>query len=108
MRIMNYLRMLIYFVKLLYKNSFMIRSMVIRDLRARYMGSFLGFFWSVIHPLTQLLIYYFVFALVLKIRLGPGYGGANYALWLIAGLLPWMFFAEAVTRAPGAVLEQAN
>ncbi len=86
----------------------MVRSMVIRDLRARYMGSFLGFFWSVIHPLTQLLIYYFVFGIVLKMRLGPEYGGASYASWLIAGLLPWMFLAETVTRAPGAVLEQAS
>jgi len=82
--------------------------MVIRDIRARYMGSFLGFFWSVIHPVTQLLIYYFVFAVVIKMRLGPEYGGANYAIWLIAGLLPWMLFAEAVTRAPNAVLEQSN
>jgi ABC-type polysaccharide/polyol phosphate export permease len=86
----------------------MIRAMVIRDMRARYMGSFLGFFWSVIHPLTQLLIYYFVFAVVLKMRLGPEYGGTNFAVWLIAGLLPWMLFAEAVTRAPNAVLDQSN
>ncbi len=100
--------MLVSFPNLLYKNSSMIRSMVIRDLRARYMGSFLGLFWSVIHPLTQLLIYYFVFAVVLKMRLGPEYGGTSYALWLIIGLLPWVFFAEGVTRAPNAVLEQAN
>jgi ABC-type polysaccharide/polyol phosphate export permease len=72
------------------------------------MGSFLGFFWSVIHPLTQLLIYYFVFAVVMKMRLGPEYGGASFAVWLIAGLLPWMLFAEAVTRAPVAVLDQSN
>src|SRR3990172_624095 len=108
MRIMNYLRMLIYFVKLLYKNSFMIRSMVIRDLRARYMGSYLGFFWSVIHPLTQLLLYYFLFSVVLKMRLGPEYGGTSFAIWLIAGLLPWMFFTEVVNRSPNAVLEQAS
>jgi ABC-type polysaccharide/polyol phosphate export permease len=86
----------------------MIRAMVIRDMRARYMGSFLGFFWSVIHPLTQLLLYYFVFAVVMKMRLGPEYGGASFAVWLTAGLLPWMLFAEAVTRAPGAVLDQSN
>ena len=105
---MNYLRMLIYFVKLLYKNSFMIRSMVIRDLKQRYVGSLLGIFWSVIHPLTQLILYYFIFAVVFKIRLGPEYGGTNFAVWLIAGLLPWMFFAETVTRASTTVVEQSN
>jgi len=86
----------------------MIRSMVIRDLRARYMGSYLGFFWSVIHPLTQLLLYYFLFSVVLKMRLGPEYGGTSFAIWLIAGLLPWMFFTEVVNRSPNAVLEQAS
>lgn len=106
--IMYPVRLFLSLVRLLRQNSYMIRTMVIRDMRARYMGSFLGFFWSVIHPLTQLLIYYFVFAVVLKMRLGPEYGGTNFAVWLIAGLLPWMLFAEAVTRAPNAVLDQSN
>ena len=82
--------------------------MVIRDLKRRYVGSLLGIFWSVIHPLTQLILYYFIFAVVFKIRLGPEYGGTNFAIWLIAGLLPWMFFAETVTRGATAVVEQSN
>ncbi|MGH7799256.1 MAG: ABC transporter permease [Thermodesulfobacteriota bacterium] len=82
--------------------------MAIRDIRARYIGSFLGIFWSIIHPLTQLFIYYFIFSVVLKIKLGPEYGGTNFAIWLIAGLLPWMLFAEVVNRSPGAVLEQSS
>jgi ABC-type polysaccharide/polyol phosphate export permease len=105
---MRYVKHVGQFARLLYRNSYMIRSMVVRDIRARYVGSFLGFFWSIIHPLTQLLLYYFVFAVVMKVKLGPEYGGTGFALWLIAGLLPWMLFAESVMRAPGAVLEQAN
>ncbi len=104
----RHLRPCISLFRLLDQNGYMIRSMVVRDMRARYMGSFLGFYWSVIHPLTQFLIYYFVFAVIFKMRLGSEYGGTHYSLWLIAGLLPWMFFAESMTRAPGAVLEQAN
>ncbi len=105
---MRYARMMVLFTRMLYQNSYMIRTMVIRDIRARYTGSFLGFFWSVLHPLTQLILYYFIFSVVLKMRLGPEYGGTNFALWLITGLLPWMLFSEAVGRAPGAVLEQSN
>ena len=90
------------------QNTYLIRSMVIRDLRARYVGSFLGIFWSIIHPLTQLLIYYFVFSVILKIKLGPEYETTNFSIWLVAGLLPWMFFADVVTRSPGAVLEQSS
>lgn len=93
---------------MLVSSSYMIRSMVIRDIRSRYMGSYLGFFWSVIHPLTQLLLYYFLFSVVMKMRLGAEYGGTSFAIWLIAGLLPWMFFTEVVTRSPGAVLEQSS
>ncbi len=86
----------------------MIRSMVVRDIRSRYIGSFLGFFWTVIHPITQILIYYFIFSVILKVRLGPEYGGTGFAIWLIAGILPWLFFAEVVTRSPMAVLEQSS
>jgi len=101
-------RLLVSLTRLVQQNAYMIRAMVVRDMRARYMGSFLGFFWSVIHPLTQLVLYYFVFAVVMKMRLGPEYSGTSYAFWLIAGLLPWMLFSEAVTRAPNAVIEQSN
>jgi ABC-type polysaccharide/polyol phosphate export permease len=101
-------RLLASLTRLVEQNAYMIRAMVIRDMRARYMGSFLGFFWSVIHPLTQLVLYYFVFAVVMKMRLGPEYGETNYAFWLMTGLLPWMLFAEAVTRSPNAVIEQSN
>ena len=92
----------------IYQNSYMIRSMVSRDIKARYVGSFLGIFWSVIHPLTQLLIYYFIFSVILKIKLGAEYDGTEFAIWLVAGLMPWMFFADVVTRSPGAVLEQST
>jgi len=93
---------------MVYHNGYMIKSMVIRDIKARYVGSLLGIFWSIIHPLTQLIIYYFVFSVVLKIKLGPEYGGTSYALWLVSGLLPWIFFAEVLNRSPRAVLEQSS
>jgi len=96
------------FLRMVYQNRYMIQSMVIRDIRARYIGSFLGVFWSIIHPLTQLMIYYFIFSVVLKIKLGAEYEGTNFAIWLVSGLLPWIFFAEVVNRSPQAVLEQSS
>jgi len=96
------------FIRGVYQNTYMIRNMVIRDIRARYIGSFLGIFWSIIHPLTQLLVYYFVFSVILKVKLGPEYETTNFAIWLVAGLLPWMFFAEVFTRSPGIILEQSS
>lgn len=104
---MNPIRRLGLFLRLLNQNSYMIRSLVALDLRKRYIGSLLGVFWSVVHPLIQLLIYYFVFSVVLKMRLEGEYAGTGYAVWLIAGLLPWMMFAEVLGRSSDAVIEQA-
>ncbi len=44
----------------------LIQSLVARELKARYRGSVLGFFWSFINPLLLLLVYSFVFSVVLK------------------------------------------
>ena len=96
------------FLRSVYVNNYMIRSMVYRNIRARYVGSFLGIFWTIIHPLTQLIIYYFIFSVILKVKLGPEFEGTSFAIWLVAGLLPWMFFAEVVTQSPGTVLEQSS
>jgi ABC-type polysaccharide/polyol phosphate export permease len=96
------------FLQKIAQNRFMIRSLVVRDIRARYTGSFLGVFWAFVHPLTQLLIFYFVFGLVLRARLGSEYTNTNYGIWLMSGMLPWILFSEVVNRSPGAVLEQAN
>lgn len=99
---------LLNFLRKLVQNRYVIHSLVIRDIRFRYAGSFLGLFWAFIHPLTQLIIYYFVFSVVLKARLGAEYSDTNYAIWLMSGMLPWLLFSEVVSRSPGAVLEQAN
>lgn len=105
---MQMMRSLFNFFKKILQNRYMIRSLVVRDIRSRYTGSFLGVFWAFVHPLTQLLIFYFVFSVVLRARLGAEYADTNYAVWLMSGMLPWIFFSEVVTRSPSAVLEQAS
>jgi ABC-type polysaccharide/polyol phosphate export permease len=105
---MRFAKLLVNFPRFVSQNSYMLRSMVVRDIRSRYVGSFLGIFWALVHPLTQLMIFYFIFSIVLKARLGEEYSGVHYAFWLMSGMLPWMLFAEIVNRSPGAVLEQAN
>lgn len=85
-----------------------LQSMTFRDLRSRYAGSFLGVFWSVIHPVTQVLVYYFVFSVVLTIKLGGTYGNEHFGVWLIAGILPWLLFADVVGRSPKAVIDHGK
>ena len=84
-------------------------QMVGTDLRGRYVGSALGFFWSVIHPLVMIGIYTLIFSRVMGARLGTGVAGPYaFSIYLCAGLLPWVAFAEVVNRSTGIFLERAN
>ena len=90
------------------RHGVLIQSFVKRDLQARYKGSAIGLFWSIIHPLIMLLLYTFVFSTILKIRLGVGEGTEYFAIYLFCGLLPWNAFAEGLSRSTGVILEHAN
>jgi ABC-type polysaccharide/polyol phosphate export permease len=73
------------------------------ELRQRYAGSAAGILWHVVTPLTQILIYGIVFSQLLRER-GGARGEAHYSVFLCAGLLPWLVFAESLTRGSGILL----
>ena len=84
----------------------LITSLVARDLKARYRGSVLGFFWSFINPLLLLTIYSFVFSVVL-----PGLHSKElepYALFMFCGILPWTWFASSLTEASASLISGGN
>jgi ABC-type polysaccharide/polyol phosphate export permease len=84
----------------------LIQSLVARELKARYRGSVLGFFWSFFNPLLLLLVYTFVFAYVL-----PGTHPADiepYALFLFCGLLPWTWFSSSLNESAGVLISGGN
>ncbi|MFH1573474.1 MAG: ABC transporter permease [Acidobacteriota bacterium] len=86
----------------------LIRRFVVRDLRARYVGSFMGFFWSVIHPIVLLVSYSFVFSLVFRIRPLPDTGTTSFPLFLFCSILPWLFFQDSLQRSSTIVIDNAN
>lgn len=88
----------------------LIRSMVERDLKSRYVGSVMGLFWSVIHPLVLLLCYTFVFSVIIRIPhpLGPEFGVGGFAVFLFCGMLPWLMFQETLTRSSNLLVDNAN
>ena len=65
-----------------------------RDLKVRYSTSALGYLWSVLDPLVMSAIYWFVFTQVFR---RGNVGEEPYIVFLIAGLLPWVWFNSAVT-----------
>lgn len=97
------------FLKKIYIQRSLIRNFVIRDLKARYVGSFMGLFWSVIHPIVLLLCYTFVFLLIFQMRPRPEtHGTSNFALFLFCGILPWLYFQDAVQRSSTALIDNTN
>ena len=74
----------------LYEYREMIFSLVKKDLRGRYKGSVLGFLWTFINPLLQLVVFTLVFSVIMK----AGY--EQYYMFLFVALVPWMFFASSV------------
>lgn len=90
----------------------LLRTLVRRDLEARYKGSVLGNLWSLLNQLSQLLIYTYVFSIVLQVKLSlkglPEDNSLIFGLWLFAGLLPWIAFTGGLTQAAVAVVAQAN
>jgi lipopolysaccharide transport system permease protein len=89
----------------------LLRTLVQRDLEARYKGSVLGNFWPLVNQLSQLLIYTYVFSIVLKAKLslvGIPENNFTYGLWLFAGILPWISFTGGLLQSANSVISQPN
>jgi ABC-type polysaccharide/polyol phosphate export permease len=83
----------------------LIQSLVARELKARYRGSVLGFFWSFINPLLLLLIYTFIFDVVMPARVA---GVEPYALFIFCGILPWTWFQSSLVESSGVLIAGGN
>ena len=92
----------------LWRHRRLIKNFVVRDLKARYVGSTMGFFWSVIFPVVNLFVFMFVFRFLLKARFGEGMGPKETGLFMLAGILVWAAFAETLTRATNCLVDNAN
>jgi lipopolysaccharide transport system permease protein len=84
----------------------LVQSLVARELKARYRGSVLGFFWSFVNPLLLLLVYSFVFTVVL-----PGVHPRElepFALFMFCGILPWTWFSSSLLEASNVLITGGN
>ena len=80
----------------------MIQSLVRRELRGRYKASVLGFLWTFIVPLSQLLVYTLVFSVFLKSNI------ERYYLYLFVALIPWNFFSNCLTGGASCIVHQQS
>ena len=98
---------MIRFCRKLSANRNLIKNLVLRDLKHRYVGSMGGFLWSVIHPIVLLVSYTFVFTVIFKNRLGPEYGTNHFSIFLFCGILPWLLFQDTVMRNCSVITDNA-
>ena len=88
--------------KELYDYREMMASLIQKELRGKYKGSVLGFFWSLLIPLFQWLIYTMVFAGIFKSPI------PNFHMFLFVGLIPWFFFSGSMAGGAMTILQQKN
>lgn len=82
----------------LYRYRVLIHCLVVRELKARYRGSVLGFLWSFLNPLLLMGVYALVFSLYMRIDM------ENYAVFLFCGLLPWLWFSSSILEGSNAII----
>lgn len=89
-------------IKEIYGNKTLIWDLSKNDFKTRYAGSYLGIIWAFIQPVVTILVYWFVFQVGFKSQPVQDF---PFVLWLVAGLVPWFFFSEALMNATNSMSE---
>lgn len=92
----------------LFSHRRLLLHMTLRDLRAKYAGSLMGLFWTVINPLLLLAVFTFIFAVVFEARFGERAGVGISSLYILCGILPWLALADGLGRSGTVILENKN
>jgi len=75
-------------------------NLVRRNLKVRYKNSILGFAWSLLNPLMQIGVWYFVFKILMR------NDEPNYMAFIVTGFLPWLFFSQTVLDGTACVTQE--
>lgn len=84
-------------VQNLLRYRWLILELVVRDLRLRYRGTYIGFLWTLLNPIIYMAIYTFVFGFMLHV------GTQRYPAYLLSGIVPWTWFLGSVTQGVTAI-----
>jgi ABC-type polysaccharide/polyol phosphate export systems, permease component len=86
----------------LYRNRKLVFYLARNDFKTKYAGSYFGIFWAFVQPVITILLYWFVFQVGLK---SQTMSDVPFVLWLVAGLVPWFFYSEALSTATNCFIE---
>ena len=96
-------------VMLLTRHRQLLFAMARREIADRYAGQSLGVLWAVIHPVFIMGVYVFIFAYVIKMKIGGTRElPLDYTAYLLSGLIPWMCLQESMSKASVVIVNNAN
>lgn len=87
------------------KNKPLISSLARREVATQYIGSLLGILWAFIHPLTMILVFWFIFSVGFRVK---PMSDVPFVVWLTAGMAPWFYFAGVINGSASVVVANAN
>lgn len=85
-----------------FREKGLIWSLSKNDFKTKFAGSYLGIVWAFVQPVVTVLVYWFVFQVGLRT---PRTSDHPFVLWLMAGIVPWFFFTEALSGGTNALIE---
>jgi len=86
----------------LYQYRALLIALSMRELKARYRASVLGFLWTFLNPTLNMFVYVLVFGMVLRSAV------PNYAYYLFTGLLPWIFFSSSLMGGTSSISDRRD
>ncbi len=87
----------------LYHYRYLLRNLVIRDLKIRYKNSILGIFWSLLHPLLMMMVYTILFTILI-----PNEGVEKYPIFILVALIPWQFHTGTLNASAQSITGNAS
>ena len=96
------LKTLLHDLRELKDRSYLLYILTSVIIKIKYRRSVLGFFWSLLSPLSMIIVMALVFSFVFKVKVGAK---GNYTLYLFSGLVPWTFISSSLTTASTSIIE---
>ncbi|MDO8478773.1 MAG: ABC transporter permease [Candidatus Rokubacteria bacterium] len=80
----------------------MVQILILRELKARYRGTALGFLWSFVNPLVLMVVYVWVFSVYFRVDM------EHYSVFLLSGILPWNCFSSGLNEATNSIISNGG
>lgn len=91
----------------IFKTMKLLPPLVVRDMKVRHAGSTIGMLWTILQPTLTIILYWAVFAKIMKIRIPSDTGDLPYLPFLLSGLLPWFAISEGLMRGASSIVDGA-